>query len=288
MQEEEPTPTEISLIVPEEPVEVLQSLQDVGTYLYADEHRTNTGDNFTENLFERPFTAGEMIYHPDTDIVRIDLSIDAGMDADFLYFKIMLQDFHPESNDLPGSFAIDFDTDKDGRGDYLVWATSVSTDQWSYDNVTVYEDSNNDVGGTKPMFADPPKNDNGYDAIIFSKDALSTATKSAWVRLASDGTAAVEFAVSLELIGNPQEFLWPGLVTDSVKQPELLEFNDAFTQLQAGSPLLKDTDYPLKELHSMDNTCRKPFGFTTSEQIPGICYSAPPPTPAPTSLREPQ
>jgi hypothetical protein len=52
---------------------------------------------------------------------------------------------------------------------------------------------------------------------------------------------------------------------------------NSFTQEQAGSPISGETNYPLKEVYAVDNTCRVASGYEATGREPGICAQPPPP-----------
>jgi hypothetical protein len=54
------------------------------------------------------------------------------------------------------------------------------------------------------------------------------------------------------------------------------DYNDHFSQAQAGSPLGGSANYPLKAFFEVDNTCRWVVGFTPTGNEPGICPVAQP------------
>jgi len=62
-QKEEPARVKHK-VFPKEPGEPEQTLEDSLSYPSADEHRAVSGDNYAENLLERPFTPGEMVFQP--------------------------------------------------------------------------------------------------------------------------------------------------------------------------------------------------------------------------------
>ena len=50
----------------------------------------------------------------------------------------------------------------------------------------------------------------------------------------------------------------------------MFDYNDAFGPGAAGSPI-KGTDWPVKALFNLDNTCRLPYGFEQAGGYPGMC-----------------
>lgn len=106
-------------------------------------------DNFTKNLFERPFTSQDMEYQPYLDINRVDLAY-----ADpWFYFTIFLEGAPPDASSA--AYAIEVDLDQDGRGDWFITAQTPPDSQWTTAGVQVWRDSNNDVGGPLPSTPNP-------------------------------------------------------------------------------------------------------------------------------------
>lgn len=66
------------------------------------------GDDFIANLFERPFTAGDMIYQPDVDINKTEMS----EDATFYYVTIYLNGTHPDGG-LQAAYGVAIDINKE-------------------------------------------------------------------------------------------------------------------------------------------------------------------------------
>ncbi len=60
----------------------------------ASQNRASGGDSYHVNLLERPFTANSMIYHPEIDINKVELS----KDNTFYYFSIYLNNVAAETN----------------------------------------------------------------------------------------------------------------------------------------------------------------------------------------------
>lgn len=271
-------------IIPEQPVPVEQTLEDSLSYISADENRAISGDNYAENLFERPFTTGDMVFQPWLDIQRAGIS----RDETFLYFTIEVYGVDQESLMLKGAYGIELDTDKDGRGDYLVMAIFPNMIRWNVLRVVVLEDGNEDVGGPSPMNSDAPwdKGD-GYETRLFLGGKSGPDPDAAWVRVHPKAENMVQFAVKRELVGDPDEFLWSAWADNGLKAPGIFDYNDKIKKVDAGSPINTDEDYPLKLVRSVDNTCRKAYGFTADASIPGVCTGTEP-TREPSTERDPQ
>jgi len=261
-------PEPIPSIFPNEIPDPVRTLADSDSSLRASEHRVLSGDNFLENLYERPFTSQEMIYQPDVDIYSVDFAYD----VEFYYFTINLNGVDDQSGELQGVYGIEFDRSLRGRGDLLVLVENL-TEEWSIINVTVLVDINGDVGGPQPIVADEGFQGSGYDEEFFLEGE-----KVAFTRLSPENDDSVQFAVSRALLDNPEGFLWGAWADKGLKNFGEFDYNDTMGSAEAGSPFIDKDDYPIDALFSLDNTCRLPYGF---EQIgasnPGICKSVPPP-----------
>jgi hypothetical protein len=78
-----------------------------------------------------------------------------------------------------------------------------------------------------------------------------------------------------------------GWSDEGVKDPGLFDYNDGFTPEQAGSPASGSSEYPLKELWGVDNTCRFTYGFEPDGSEPGVCPIPVTPTPSQTPSTTP-
>lgn len=261
-----PEPTEIPLLQPGEPnPEAERTLEDSDASIKAYEHRVVSGDNFLNNLYERPFTAQEMEYQPDLNILTVAITND---DA-FFYFTITLDGIDPASGKLTGTYGIEFDRTQTGRGDLLVLSTNPATD-WSMDNVVVYVNSNGTVGGTKPIVAEEGYDEQGYTSTVSLEGDMV-----AWSRISPENPDAVQIAISRALLDS-DEFMWGAWADGGIKDPSLFDYDDHFGQSEAGSSIKTDDDYPIKAIYSVDNTCRLPHGIDDTSKIPGTCKSIPP------------
>ena len=95
--------------------------------------------------------------------------------------------------------------------------------------------------------------------------------RAAYARVDPANAAAVQIAVSRALLDNDEEFLWGAWADKAVRDPAKFDYNDSFGLSEAGSPVKPSADYPLKALHSLDNTCRLPFGLEQTGNVPGMC-----------------
>lgn len=256
------------LNIPDDPPEPERTLADSDSSLRAEEGRTLSGDNFLNNLYERPFTSHEMVYLPDLDIYTVDFS----HDEEYFYFTVNLNGLDEEQWRLSGNYGIEFDLTLDGRGDLIVWVENPQK-QWSIKNIKAFVDVNDDVGGPQPMIADEGFTGNGYDQRVDFKQVENPA----FTRIAPDNSQAVQIAVSNALLEYPEEFLWGAWADKSQKKLSEFDYNDTMGPTEAGSPYIDNEDYPLKALSELDNTCRLPYGFEQmGSSYRGMCITTPP------------
>lgn len=228
------------------------------------------GDTFIHGLFERPFNADPMDkYFAYLDVVGIQ----GFMDDTWGYATITLVDTDANGG-LPGQYAVELDLNRDGRGDWLIRASNVASDQWSTQGVEAWNDADGSVGAAKVMAADSdsaPPGGNGYEVLGFDQGTGSL-TDGAWARIKPDDPKTVEIAFKLSMIGDPTSYAmgaWAGTSID----PAVFDHHDHMTHAQAGSPYADFAVYPLKALAEIDNTCRLAIGFDPTGLEPGLCYT---------------
>jgi hypothetical protein len=261
---------------------------DVDSSSVAAKKQVIDGEFFIQNLYERPFNANTMDkYFPYLDIVDSQ----GFKDDTWGYATITLSNTDSDAH-LPGQYAVELDLNKDGRGDWLIRASNVASTDWSTQGVQAWEDANRNVGGSKIMGVDSePVGGDGYENLVFD-EGKGSLTDGAWARIKPDDPKTVEIAFKLSMIGDPVSYAqgaWAGTNID----PAMFDYNDHMTHVQAGSPLLGDLIYPLKDMAEIDNTCRLAVGFAgTENDVPGLCSTiqrqhreieggAPPPPPPP-------
>ena len=90
--EETEAPTEVThTITPGEPGWVYKWFYDTDASKNANAGYVTGGDDFVANLYERPFTESEMVYRPDIDINKTEIS----SDNTFYYVTIFLNGQNP-------------------------------------------------------------------------------------------------------------------------------------------------------------------------------------------------
>ncbi len=262
-------------ITPGEPGFISKWFYDTGSSNHQSTGGVTGGDDYVANLYERPFTAGDMAYRPDLDIQKTEIS----QDDTFIYTNIYVQGEHPDGG-LPGSYAIEIDWNRDGSGDLLVLVHSPNPNEWSIAGVSVVTDFNDDVGGRNILRPDDNYQGDSYDREIFSMNVLND-PDSAWARWQPGTEPVVTLAFKESLLSGSSTFVWGVWAGEELLTPENLDLHDHFTQSEAGSPYPNRANYPLKEIHLIDNTCRETFGFEPSDPIPGLCTAPEQPTPTP-------
>ena len=239
----------------------------------APQRAANGGENFDQNLFERPFNANAMdIYYPDLDIKSAYLA----RSGIWVYIDIEMVGIRPNGG-MEGNYGIEIDLDVDGRGDWLILASMPQT-AWSTSGVRAWQDTNNAVGNDFPISSDPPQRGNGYDQLYFDQ-GYNPDPDIAWARISPQNPHVVQLAFKHSLIANDQAFMWGAWTDQGVFNPAFYDYNDHFTHAEAGSPLPGLSKYyPLKALFEVDNTCRWSVGFTMTGDEPGGCPVYVPPT----------
>lgn len=223
------------------------------------------GDDFVANLYERPFTETDMVYRPDVDINKTEMS----EDGTFYYVTLYLHGEHPDGG-LQSAYGIEIDTDRNGRGDLLVIADRPTSTEWDIAGVSAFKDPNKNVGGSAIMRPDTAYSGDGYEQTVFSM-ALLDDPDAAWARVTTDTPPSVTIAFKKSLISGFGTFVWGVWAADSLLDPALIDLHDNFTQAEAGSPYATHSTYPLKALNLVDNTCRETYGFEADVPIPGLC-----------------
>ena len=278
--EETAAPTEIDHnVTPGEPGWINKWFYDTNSALTAAGGYVTGGDDYTANLYERPFTAEEMIYRSDVDIQKTEMS----EDGTFYYVTIYLDMYHPDGG-LQAAYGVEIDEDRDGRGDLLVIADRPASTTWDISGVSVHKDSNNDVGGSRIMRPDDNYSGDSYETLLFSIDVLDDPDM-AWARVTDADQPYVTIAFKKSLIAR-DTFVWGVWASDSLLDPALMDLHDHFTQEEAGSPYPSHSTFPLRNLNLVDNTCRETYKFEATTPIPGLCY-IPEPTPTPVPTQEP-
>lgn len=249
--------------IPGDPPRTGKLNYDVDSSVTAGENRAPYGDFYPQNLFERPFTLDGMKYVPQLDIQTFQL--DQTPSWDYVTIDLSGGDVNDPTTT---NYGVELDTNHDGFGDYLIWAYPPYAAQWLAETVQVYQDTNHDTGGLSAEKSDAPLPGNGYDKLIFDR-GQGDDKDLAWVRLNPGAAANIQIAFKPSLAGSA--FMW-GVVADSgLRDPSKFNYNDRFTEAQAGSPERSEKLYPIKAIYRVDNTCWEAVGFKATGYEPRLC-----------------
>jgi hypothetical protein len=230
------------------------------------------GDDFSRNRFERPFTSDNMEYMPQLDIM--DFSI--ANDDMFFYVEIQFTGLDASTNSLTGSYGVEIDRNRDGRGEILITTSPPYVSDFSTDGVAVYVDTNGDIGGKKAGRPDDNFGGNGYESVLFdlSQNIHPKDPDLAWVRFIDGERPAIEIAFKKWIFQDGKEaFFWNVWSSDSKLDPSKFNLHDNMSIVQAGSPNAENPNYPIKKLAAIDNSCRLPFGYEAMGSEPMGCLA---------------
>ncbi|HSB88664.1 MAG TPA: hypothetical protein VLD63_01420 [Anaerolineales bacterium] len=277
--EASPTAPIVHVITPGSPGLAARFITDRSSSALAGENRT-IADDFNNGFLERPLTLPGMEYQPYLDLTRGEISAGGG----WIYIVLFLEG--APSAGQPATYGAELDLDLDGRGDWWIAGSAPQSTTWTTDGVRALRDTNHDVGGPTPMKSDgPPPTGDGYETLVFDS-GRGDDPDYAYIRLSPTNPKNIELAIRLTLIGGDTEFLW-GIWADASPHPEWFDYNDHFTLEQAGSPLIENSNYPLKDLSAVDSSCRWGYDFNPIGNEPGICRIPPTPTPTLTPSKTP-
>jgi hypothetical protein len=261
-----PTFTIVHLVTPPGTTGTSRFITDIKTKDYAPQKKAIGGDEYFNNRWERPYTAETMDYLSDVDLIRVELKVAAP------WIYITFEFVEPRAEGIGQTmYGAEFDLNKDGRGEYLIWGASPADGNWTTDGVEVWKDANFDVGGPTPQSANAPWDQgDGYEKNLVAS-GVGDDPDLAWIRQIEGGKKA-QLAFKYSVLNNASQFLWNGVADLGVRNPAWFDYNDHFTQADAGSPLPIQTQfYPLKALFGVDNTCRDAYGFTPAGTEAGLC-----------------
>ena len=277
--EPEPSPTIEHLVQPGEPGNPNTWVTDNSTKSRAASKSTGA-DLFNTNILERPFTSEVMDYQAHLDLARVNLSAS----SPWIYITFVLEGAPPE--DSEAVYALEIDLESDGRGDWLVLGKVPAGTEWTTAGAQAFKDDNEDVGGFSPMNAENPNaSRDGYETLVF-EDYFGSDPDAVWIRRDPGSSNQVQLAFKHSLIGNDKSFAFGGWADEGLRDPGAFDYNDSMTFDQAGSAYAESSKYPIKELASVDNTCRWTYGYEPTTSFPGLCPlpATPTPTPEPGSI----
>ncbi len=262
----------VHFIIPSTGTSDRATAHDNENSLFYDTKKVKTGDEFYKNRFERPFTSIDMAYLPDLDIVNFSIT----SDEKFFYINISMVELDSATQSLTGFYGVEIDRNADGRAEVLLTTHPPYSTEFTADNVAAYLDVNSDVGGAIINRPDDYPSD-GFETTIFDlRQSINPEGNPdlVWVRQTTDGTLpAVEIAFDRQMFKDGKEaFMWSVLSSDAAINPANLYYHDHFTAEQAGAANTDDSNYPIKDLAAMDNTCRVPLGFQAIGTEPLGCF----------------
>src|SRR5688572_11338762 len=239
--------------VPAEGITDRATAHDHDSALSFENKVVRSGDEFFRNRFERPFTADDMEYLPDLDIVNFSIN----SDDTFFYIRISLVGLDAETQSLTGSYGVEIDRNGDGRAEILFVTHGPYSEEYSADGVVAYLDMNSDMGGSKINRPDDFKSD-GFEATIYdlSQNVYPEGdTDLAWVRQRMDGSLpAIEIAYKKWIFNDGKEsFMWSVDASGTAIDPSKLYVQDFITAEDAGAANSEDPNYPVKALAAFDN-----------------------------------
>ncbi len=232
------------------------------------------GDVYAFNLYERPFSEqSQDTFYPDLDI-RYARLVRMG---DWFFASLRLHGL-PQGGTAPaGDYGVELDTDLDGRGEYLVWATGPVPNAWTPTGVQVFKDQRQDVEGPRTCTSDAPLRGDGYDQVRYTADATTGLAWLMWGWETEGGkqypTVYIAFHRSL-LDGQDEQMLWLAWADAGLRQPGQMTYHDRYTRPEAGSPYRGDPNFPIRAIARVDNTCRAAFGFEPSGLEPCLCETS--------------
>lgn len=258
--------------IPSEGITDRATAHDNDNALSFDKRVVRSGDEFFRNRFERPFTANEMDYLPDLDIVNFSIT----SDDTFFYIRISFVGLNADTQSLTGSYAAEIDRNADGRAEILLATHGPYSEDFSADHISVYLDMNSDIGGSKINRPDDYEGD-GFETTIFDLGRNVYPEDDpdlAWVRQTTDGSLpAVEIAYKKWIFkGGNESFMWSVDASGSLIDPSRLYIHDFITAEDAGAANSDDPNYPVKSIAAFDNTCRVPLGLTVLGSEPLGCF----------------
>lgn len=252
--------------IPSEPVKTLGNASDndeVKSYSNLD---VNFGDDFAKNRFERPFTPEMGTYLPEIDIVNFSI----GEDDNFFYVTLNLGGLATAGQAPTGHYAIELDSDIDGRAELLIVANPTFTTEWSTNGVQIFADDNGDVGGEDVKRNDANYTGDGYEKLMF--DSGNGANPDlGWARFVNGETPAIQIAFNKVIFPTTPTFMWSVWASANPFENTKFNLHDTTTEEAAGSPDKQNSQYPIKNIAGIDNSCRVPVGFTATGYEPLGC-----------------
>ena len=203
-------------------------------------HYAPFGDVYNLNRFERPFSQTDMTYQPYLDIQKFNL-VPYG-EWNYAFIKTI---GHVPKDGTAGNYGIEIDLNRDGFGDYLIFAKGPLTTTWSTDGVSVLFDGNHDTAGINPNLSEAPLATDGYETVIV-ENGIGNDPDLAWARISPEDGSVVQVAFKVGITQGT--FMWGPIIDAGLKSPGMYNYNDQITEREAGSPVKDNLYYPIKDL----------------------------------------
>jgi hypothetical protein len=219
-------------------------------------------DYWNREMIERPADSATGTYVPSLDIIWSQ----AGKLEPWIFLKINVTNLADAPKTLKAGFELD--PDLDSRGEFLLTSNLPTSTTWSTDGVQVWQDTNQDNGGTTAFRYDQNTGD-GYETLLFDSGVGDDADL-AWSRISPKNANNIEFAFKAAVLPNQKVFgwwSWVGLQELTADKFELVDRADE------------------SQTWNIDNSCSWIFGTKPKpDQLINLCAVAEPtPTPAPTT-----
>jgi hypothetical protein len=253
------------------PNKTVQTIHDQTDEKTAKDKFAFGGDVFGLGWYERPFDQN-MGYLPFIDLAKVTVTRE---DPNWVYVKIFASAPVADGKDSKPLYGLELDTDLDNRGEFLLLTGIPAGTEWATDGVVVKSNSDNKMGGVKPVLPDLTLFEGkGYDTEVFNA-GKGADPNLAWSRISPDDPKSIEIAFKSSFIGGAKgKFIFSTWALVGLQDLTKFEFNDHFTKAEAGSPLKEDKDtYPIKGIWGVDNTARIPSGFVPGGLMPGLAES---------------
>jgi hypothetical protein len=118
----------------------------------------------------------------------------------------------------------------------------------------------------------------GFETLVFDQGKGNDADL-AWVKINAASANTVWFAFKSSLLEDKSFAIRRSFASKEKIDPAKLDYFQSMTAADAGNPIPKTTDYPMKGLSEMDSTCRVAINFYPNANIPGLCPMQPTPGP---------
>ncbi len=205
-------------------------------------------DDWNISMVERPADSANGSYIAEQDIVFAQF----GSDKNWIYSK--LEVFGDLNDAINGWVAIELDFNLDGDGEIVILARIPNSSEWTVENVSIWEDTDDDVKGLDAIYPDQTGG-NGYETLLFDS-GLGSDPDLGWVRISPGSSSVVEIAIKAELVPDNKKFAWWTWISGYELEPMNMEIVDHLDD---------------EATWNVDNTCGWIFNSKPSKMLPNIC-----------------